>query len=60
MREIGEGPSCHLLEKVARLMADAALERFPFRRVTVRIAKQNLAWQTGGRAVIEVTRERSA
>ena len=27
-------------------------------RVKVRIAKQNLGWSTGGRAVIEVVRER--
>jgi len=27
-------------------------------RVRVRIAKQNLGWTTGGRAVIEVVREK--
>lgn len=60
VREIVEGNSFHLLEKLARMTADAIIERFPFRRVTVRIAKQNLGWTTGGRAVIEVTREKSA
>lgn len=60
VREVVETNSFHLLEKLARVTADTILERFPFRRATVRIAKQNLAWQTGGRAVIEVTRERVA
>lgn len=60
VREIVEGRSYHLLEALARTTADTILERFPIRRVTVRIAKQNLGWTTGGRAVIEVTRERSA
>jgi dihydroneopterin aldolase len=56
VREVVEGKSFHLLETLARTTADAILERFPIRRVTVRIAKQNLGWTTGGRAVIEVTR----
>jgi dihydroneopterin aldolase len=60
VREVVEGQSFHLLEKLARVTADAILERFPFRRATVRIAKQNLGWTTGGRAVIEVTRERAS
>jgi dihydroneopterin aldolase len=58
VREIVEGKSYHLLEALARATADTILERFPIRRVMVRIAKQNLGWTTGGRAVIEVTRER--
>jgi dihydroneopterin aldolase len=60
VREIVEGRSYHLLEALARTTADAILERFPIRLVTVRIAKQNLGWTTGGRAVIEVTREKPA
>jgi len=60
VREVVEGKSFHLLEKLARTTADTILERFPIRRATVRIAKQNLGWTTGGRAVIEVTRERGA
>ena len=60
VREIVEGRSYHLLEALARTTADTILERFPIRRVMVRIAKQNLGWTTGGRAVIEVTREKQA
>lgn len=60
VREVVEGRSYHLLEALARATADTILERFPIRRATVRIAKQNLGWTTGGRAVIEVTRERPA
>ena len=56
VREVVEGESFHLLEKLARVIADTILERFPIRRATVRISKQNLGWTTGGRAVIEVTR----
>lgn len=58
VREVVEGRSYHLLEALARETADTILERFPIRKVTVRIAKQNLGWTTGGRAVIEVTREK--
>jgi dihydroneopterin aldolase len=57
VREIVEGRSFHLLETLAATTAEAILERFPVRRVMVRISKQNLGWTTGGRAVIEVTRE---
>ncbi|MCC6652850.1 MAG: dihydroneopterin aldolase [Candidatus Eisenbacteria bacterium] len=60
VREVVEKNSFHLLEKLARMTADAILAQFPFRQVKVRIAKQNLGWTTGGRAVIEVTRERGA
>ncbi len=56
VREVVEGESFHLLEKLARVIADTILERFPIRQATVRIAKQNLGWTTGGRAIIEVTR----
>ncbi len=58
VREVVEGRSFHLLEALAAAVAATILERHPIQRVTVRIAKQNLGWTTGGRAVIEVTRER--
>lgn len=60
VREVVEGKSFHLLETLAATVATTILERFSIRRVQVRIAKQNLGWTTGGRAVIEVVRERSA
>lgn len=60
VREIVEHRSFHLLETLAATTAEAILERFAVRRVKVRIAKQNLGWTTGGRAVIEVVRERPA
>jgi 7,8-dihydroneopterin aldolase/epimerase/oxygenase len=58
VREIVESQSFHLLEALAAATAAAILDRFRVRRVKVRIAKQNLGWTTGGRAVIEVVRER--
>lgn len=60
VREVVEGKSYHLLEALARATADEILVRFAIRKVTVRISKQNLGWTTGGRAVIEVTREKPA
>ena len=59
VREVVEGQSYHLLEALSAKVADTILERFAIRRVRVRIAKQNLGWTTGGRAIIEVVRERS-
>ena len=58
VREVVEGQSFHLLEALAARVASTILDRFAIRRVRVRIAKQNLGWTTGGRAVIEVVRER--
>ena len=58
VRDVVEGQSFHLLEALAAATAESVLERFAVRRVKVRIAKQNLGWSTGGRAVIEVVRER--
>jgi len=58
VREVVEQQSFHLLERLAATTAEAILSRFAVRRVRVRIAKQNLGWTTGGRAVIEVSRER--
>ena len=60
VREIVEGRSFHLLEALAAATADLILERFPVRRIRVRISKQNLGWTTGGRAVIEVVRSRAS
>jgi dihydroneopterin aldolase len=60
VREVVENRSFHLLEALAAATAETILERFRVRRVKVRISKQNLGWTTGGRAVIEVTRERPA
>ena len=60
VREVVERESFHLLERLAATTAEAILSRFAVRRVRVRIAKQNLGWTTGGRAVIEVVRERGA
>ena len=60
VREVVEGQSFHLLEALAARVAGTILERFPIRRARVRIAKQNLGWTTGGRAVIEVVRERES
>jgi dihydroneopterin aldolase len=59
VRDVVEGQSFHLLEALAARLASTILERFPIRRARVRIAKQNLGWTTGGRAVIEVVRERN-
>jgi dihydroneopterin aldolase len=59
VREVVEGQSFHLLEALGAAVAEAVLKRFPVRRVHVRLAKQNLGWTTGGRAVIEIVRERS-
>ena len=59
VREVVEGRSFHLLEALAATVASTILERFAIRQVRVRIAKQNLGWTTGGRAVIEVVRERA-
>jgi 7,8-dihydroneopterin aldolase/epimerase/oxygenase len=60
VREVVEQKSFHLLEALAATVATSILERFPVRSARVRIAKQNLGWTTGGRAVIEVTRVRGA
>lgn len=60
VREVVEGQSFHLLEKLARVTADRIIERFPIRRATVHISKQNLGWTTGGRAVITVSCERAS
>ena len=53
VREVVESRSFHLLEALAAAAAETILEQFRVRRVRVRIAKQNLGWTTGGRAVID-------
>jgi dihydroneopterin aldolase len=58
VREVVEQRSFHLLEALAATTAETILGRFAVRRVRVRISKQNLGWTTGGRAIIEVVRER--
>jgi len=60
VREVVEQQSFHLLERLGAETAETILSRFAVRRVRVRIAKQNLGWTTGGRAVIEVERSRGA
>lgn len=60
VREVVEGKSFHLLEALAAKIASTVLDRHPIQYVKVRISKQNLGWTTGGRAVIEVVRERTA
>lgn len=59
VRDVVESNSFHLLETLAARVAERILEGFAVRRVRVRIAKQNLGWTTGGRAVIEVERRRA-
>ena len=59
VRDVVEKESFHLLEALAATTAERILKKFDVRRVKVRLSKQNLGWTTGGRAVIEVTRERS-
>jgi dihydroneopterin aldolase len=59
VREGVERQSFHLLETLAARVADQIIESFPIRRVRVKIGKQNLGWSTGGRAVIEVERQRT-
>ena len=59
VRDVVESNSFHLLETLAARVAERILEGFAVQRVRVRIAKQNLGWTTGGRAVIEVERRRA-
>ena len=55
-RRIVEGESYRLLEALAARIAEACLQHRPVRACTVRLGKQNLAWPTGGRVIVEVTR----
>ena len=56
-RRIVEGESFRLLEALAARIAQALVERPRVRAATVRLTKQNLAWPTGGRVTVEVTRD---
>ena len=59
-RRIVEGESFRLLEALAARIAQTLVERPRVRAATVRLTKQNLAWPTGGRVTVEVTREAGA
>ena len=56
VRRIVEGESYRLLEALAARVASACIEQSRVRACTVRLTKQNLAWPTGGRVTVEVTR----
>jgi len=56
VRTVIEQESFHLLEALAARVAAICLERFGAARATVRLTKQNLAWPTGGRVAVEVSR----
>lgn len=58
VRDVVEQRSFHLLEALGAAVAETVLARFPVRSVRLRLVKQNLGWTTGGRAVIEIVRER--
>ena len=58
VRDRVENDSFHLLEALAGDIAHACLTTFRAERVRVRIAKLNLRWPSGGRAIIEVERRR--
>jgi dihydroneopterin aldolase len=60
VRTLVEDESFHLLEALAASVAGTCVKRFGARRATVRLTKQNLAWPTGGRVTVEVTREGKA
>ena len=55
-RRIVAGESFRLLEALAARIAQTLVERPRVRAATVRLTKQNLAWPTGGRVTVEVTR----
>ena len=55
-RRIVEGESYRLLEALAGRVAQSLVELPRVRACTVRLTKQNLAWPTGGRVTVEVTR----
>src|SRR5688572_15953780 len=59
VRGVVEGESYRLLERLAARVAETLAERPRVRSATVRLTKQNLAWPTGGRVSVEVTREAS-
>lgn len=56
VRALIEEESFHLLEALAARVAETCVKRFHARRATVRLTKANLAWPTGGRVRVEVSR----
>ena len=56
VRRVVEAESFRLLEALAARVADTCVTRFGAAAVSVRLTKQNLAWPTGGRVVVEVSR----
>jgi dihydroneopterin aldolase len=59
-RRVVEGESYRLLEALAGRVAQSLAELPRVRSCTVRLTKQNLAWPTGGRVTVEVTRAAAA
>ncbi len=60
VRRVVEGESFRLLEALAARVAEECLARCAASTATVRLTKQNLAWPTGGRVSVEVSRTRAA
>lgn len=60
VRTVVEDESFRLLEALAARVAETCIQRFGATRISVRLTKQNLAWPTGGRVVVEVLREGDA
>jgi dihydroneopterin aldolase len=58
VRDRVENDSFHLLEALAGDIAHACLRGFAAERVRVRLTKLNLGWPSGGRASVEVERQR--
>ena len=58
VRKVVEEESFRLLEALAARVAETCLKRFRAASALVRLTKQNLAWPTGGRVTVEVTRAR--
>jgi dihydroneopterin aldolase len=56
VRKVVEAESFRLLEALAARVAETCLGEFGARSATVRLTKQNLAWPSGGRVVVEVVR----
>jgi dihydroneopterin aldolase len=56
VRGVVEAESFRLLEALAARIADIITTQYEARSATVRLTKQNLAWPSGGRVVVEVSR----
>ena len=57
VRRLVEDESFRLLEALAARVAETCVTKFSAESVCVRLTKQNLAWPTGGRVTVEVTRK---